>query len=184
MIKFSIDWVDTVRKDGAKNTVTNFNQKKIYLRGYNMRAKKGFTLVEILIVVVILGILAAIVIPQFTDASTEAKTSSLCSDLQTVRSQIELYKIQHNDALPLPETGTANWTQMTMYTDISGGTSATKDATHIYGPYLQKVPTNQFVNTAIITVGAAPAVTAGSGWYFNSTTGTFNACDNAAHLLL
>ncbi|MHC4363321.1 MAG: type IV pilin protein, partial [Planctomycetota bacterium] len=42
-----------------------------------MKAQSGFTLVEILIVVVILGILAAIVIPQFTDASTEAKMSSL-----------------------------------------------------------------------------------------------------------
>jgi len=58
-----------------------------------MKAKSGFTLVEILIVVVILGILAAIVIPQFTDASTEAKESALKSDLQTMRSQIELYKI-------------------------------------------------------------------------------------------
>ena len=85
-----------------------------------MRAKSGFTLVEILIVVVILGILAAIVIPQFTDASTEAKTSSLCSDLQTVRSQLELYKIQHNDALPQPEAGGATWTRMTQYTDIDG----------------------------------------------------------------
>ncbi len=60
-----------------------------------MRAKSGFTLVEILIVVVILGILAAIVIPQFTSASTEAKQSALVSNLQSVRSQIELYKIHH-----------------------------------------------------------------------------------------
>ena len=57
-------------------------------------------MVEILIVVVILGILAAIVIPQFTEASTEAKVSRLASDLQTMRSQIELYKIQHSDVLP------------------------------------------------------------------------------------
>ena len=85
-----------------------------------MRAKSGFTLVEILIVVVILGILAAIVIPQFTDASTEAKTSSLCSDLQTVRSQLELYKIQHNDAIPAPEADGASWNRMTQYTDIDG----------------------------------------------------------------
>ncbi|MHC4292957.1 MAG: type IV pilin protein, partial [Planctomycetota bacterium] len=62
----------------------------IFKRGEKMKAKKGFTLVEILIVVVILGILAAIVIPQFTDASTEAKISSLRSDLQMMRSQIEL----------------------------------------------------------------------------------------------
>ena len=56
--------------------------------------KHGFTLVEILIVVVILGILAAIVIPQFSDASTEAKTSALASNLQSLRSQIELYHIK------------------------------------------------------------------------------------------
>ncbi|MHC5200547.1 MAG: type IV pilin protein, partial [Planctomycetota bacterium] len=46
-----------------------------------MRNKKGFTLVEILIVVVILGILAAIVIPQFTDARTQSKLSSCLSTL-------------------------------------------------------------------------------------------------------
>ena len=62
--------------------------------------RKGFTLVEILIVVVILGILAAIVIPQFTNASTAAKASSVLSQLQTLRSQIELYKNQHNNEYP------------------------------------------------------------------------------------
>ena len=65
-----------------------------------MRKHKGFTLVEILIVVVILGILAAIVIPQFSDASTQSKVSSCLSSLQSLRSQIELYKIQHNDTPP------------------------------------------------------------------------------------
>ncbi len=65
-----------------------------------MKAQKGFTLVEILIVVVILGILAAIVIPQFTDASVDAKTARIRTDLQTMRSQIELYKIKNNDTVP------------------------------------------------------------------------------------
>ena len=52
------------------------------------RNRKGFTLVEILIVVIILGILAAIVIPQFTSASSDARQSSLTSQLQTLRSQV------------------------------------------------------------------------------------------------
>jgi len=65
-----------------------------------VRKSKAFTLVEILIVVIILGILAAIVIPQFTNASQDARKSSLVSQLQTLRSQIELFKLQHGDTLP------------------------------------------------------------------------------------
>src|SRR5438045_2522947 len=61
--------------------------------------KSGFTLVEILIVVIILGILAAIVIPQFTNASQDARKNSLTSQLQTVRSQLELEKLQNRDVV-------------------------------------------------------------------------------------
>jgi type II secretion system protein G len=62
--------------------------------------KRAFTLIEILIVVVILGILAAIVIPQFTDASQEASASTIKSTLQTVRSQIELFRVKNGGVLP------------------------------------------------------------------------------------
>src|SRR5437868_6507714 len=57
----------------------------------------GFTLVEILIVVIILGILAAIVIPQFTSASQDARKNSLTSQLQTIKAQTELARLQHLD---------------------------------------------------------------------------------------
>jgi len=162
-----------------------------------MRAKKGFTLVEILIVVVILGILAAIVIPQFTEASTEAKTSSLVTDLQSLRSQIELYKVQHNDNLPGVANGTHVATagfvnSLILKTDIFGAqyaltdtVSATGDA--LYGPYMQKIPTNQFVDSNVVTTGAyngiAPAAVADGtvGWFFDTDTGRVWACDSAAH---
>jgi len=64
------------------------------------QVKRAFTLIEILIVVVILGILAAIVIPQFTDASTQASEASVRSQLQTLRGQLELYRVQHADQYP------------------------------------------------------------------------------------
>jgi general secretion pathway protein G len=152
-----------------------------------MKAKSGFTLVEILIVVVILGILAAIVIPQFTEASSEARLSSLCTDLQTMRSQIELYKIQHNDELPGEQTGGATFIQaMTGMTDIDG-TVETTAGDGVYGPYIQKIPTNQFVDSDAIASGTAtpdaiPIVSDGTlGWYFNTDTGAFHACDSADH---
>jgi len=145
-----------------------------------MKAKSGFTLVEILIVVVILGILAAIVIPQFTEASTEAKTSSLCTDLQTMRSQIELYKIQHNDALPAATGDTeADFARrMTTQTDITGAVGSD------YGPYIQKIPTNQFSDSNDVVLGTADpaAVDSTKGWYFNTSPGAFHACDTAEHV--
>jgi len=154
-----------------------------------MRAKSGFTLVEILIVVVILGILAAIVIPQFTDASTEAKTSSLCSDLQTFRSQIELYKIQHTDALP-SAASVGLVSAMTAQTDADGdayvsGTSTTGP----FGPYLQKIPKNAFngsqgINTGTSDPNSVIDTDGTYGWYFNTTTGAFNAIDSTEHAQL
>jgi general secretion pathway protein G len=153
-----------------------------------MKAKSGFTLVEILIVVVILGILAAVVIPQFTNASTEAKTNSLMSNLQSVRSQIELYKVQHNDDIPVPESGGATWDVMTQYTDIDGEAQATKDSTHIYGPYLQQVPKNPFNDSKAINVVTTDPTTGNNsfGWWLNSGTGAFGASDtyDANHVSL
>src|SRR5205085_5557963 len=102
--------------------------------------KTGFTLVEILIVVIILGILAAIVIPQFTNASQDARESALLSQLQTLRSQIELYKLQHFDKLPDLVT---NWNPMTTKTDANGAASVNPND---FGPYMQSAPTNP-INT-------------------------------------
>src|SRR5258705_13414685 len=116
---------------------------QILHRRFEMLARTrrtGFTLVEILIVVIILGILAAIVIPQFTNASQDARESSLLSQLQTLRSQIELYKLQHMDKLP---NLVANWNPLTTKTDSSGAASAAPDP---LGPYMQSAPTNP-INT-------------------------------------
>ena len=144
-----------------------------------MKAKSGFTLVEILIVVVILGILAAIVIPQFTNASTEAKMSSLCTDLQTMRSQIELYKCEHNDIPPSLLNFVA---QMTGKTDISGVAGGT------LGPYLQKIPVDQFVDVAASTDANGNGTieawgTPGSetaSWEYDELNGAVRA-DSAGH---
>lgn len=136
---------------------------------------KGFTLVEILIVVVILGILAAIVIPQFSSASESAKSSNLVSQVQMIRSQLELYRNQHNGNYPslVNADPVAGWEQMTETTDVAGATTGSD-----YGPYLQTEPANPFqtstgdANKVVIAAGSAGA---GNGWTFDATTGEFLA---------
>ncbi len=116
------------------------------------RTRRAFTLIEILIVVVILGILAAIVIPQFTDASEDAMDASVRSQLQTIRGQIELYNIQNPATAFGPAEPVATfWDKL------------------LFGNYLQTQPRNPMQNNST-AVGAAPA--AGRGWvWFESVPG-------------
>lgn len=140
-----------------------------------MKVKSGFTLVEILVVVVVLGILAAIVVPQFTPAATQAKTSTLQSDLQVMRLAIGLYKIQHNDNLPGTTAGVTFQQALTQKTDEDG----TLNAAGPRGPYVRKIPTNPFSD--LDTVEIDGVVGGGThGWHYNTTTGGFNA-DTDAH---
>jgi general secretion pathway protein G len=136
-----------------------------------MRKNKGFTLVEILIVVVILGILAAIVIPQFSDASTQSKVSSSLSSLQSLRGQVSLYKIQHNDNAPgigvfeeaMTLCSAANATDAADY----AARTAANTGTHPFGPYVQSVPANPWNGSRDVAAAAA----AGNGWIYDDVTG-------------
>jgi general secretion pathway protein G len=137
---------------------------------------RGFTLVEILIVVIILGILAAIVIPQFSNASSDARRSSLSGQLQTMRSQIGLYALQHGDQYSpkLVAGGATAWDDMVIKTN------ADHTAGGNFGPYLQGPPANNLNADSSVTVvsgttdystGGVAAPASAGGWVFNSTTG-------------
>jgi general secretion pathway protein G len=128
-------------------------------------ARRGFTLIEILIVVIILGILAAIVIPQFSNASSDAKKASLRSTVQTLRSQIALYKLQHGDTLPnLSGTGAGNgWPALTASSVYQGTT---------VGPYMQAIPVNSLTNGSVVKDGTNAAAVAGADFVYDYGAGT------------
>jgi general secretion pathway protein G len=136
--------------------------------------KSGFTLVEILIVVIILGILAAIVIPQFTNASQDARKSNLASQCQTLKSQIELYKLQHLDKAP---DITANWDAFLFCSDANGTKSTDANpvlpsTTFPFGPYMQANPTNPLTASSAVAALGSPDAT--HGWTYQLTTGVIH----------
>ena len=131
------------------------------------RKQSGFTLVELLIVVIILGILAAVVIPQFTTASSEAKESALVSNLATIRQAIELYHVQHADIFP---DGATFVTLMTNSTDSSGDTAGDQ-----YGPYIRNsFPNNPINGLATVNDGIITANDS-TGWMYDDVSGEFRA---------
>ena len=99
--------------------------------------RSGFSLLELVIVVVIIGIIAAIAIPRMSRGSAGAAESALSGNLAVIRNAIDMYAAEHNGSFPTVASFVA---QMTTYSSAAGATSATKDATYVYGPYLQSVP--------------------------------------------
>ena len=140
------------------------------------QSRRGFTLVEVLIVVVVLGILAATVLPQFTSASSDAKESAVVQNLQVLRSQIQLYRYQHDGKLPAEgQTTEAKLTDALLKrTDIDGTVNTTGGA---FGPYfVGLLPPNAFNNLRTVRVETADAAADGAtGWIYNSSTGTIRA---------
>ncbi len=122
--------------------------------------RNAFTLVEILIVVVILGILAAIVIPQFAQASVDAQTTATYTEVQKLRRHIEVFKVRNSNALPSVAVGDGTWGELV----------------GVNGEYLMAPPYNAWVgephgHDIIFGTGPDTAFHQDYGWIYDPTTG-------------
>ena len=152
----------------------------------SQRHRNGFTLIEVLIVIVIMAVLAATIIPQFSDSTEDAREATLGFNLHSLRSQIELYKMQHFGALPAVANdadGIPSLPQLFSRTDDSGAIGA-DPTTFPFGPYMHEIPTcpvngnKKFVTGTVVWPPAAE--TADGGWFYNTNTGQIapNATDH------
>ena len=174
--------------------------------GAALKNQSGFTLIEMLIVVIVLGILAMIIIPQITVSTEDAKLSALQTNLNTMRNAIELYYHQHNQEYPgaidntdgdgatatAAAAATAFLAQLTTYTEASGKASgdSTDLTAPLYSPYIKTatLPKNPFTETVDLTCDIAEtdvtertADTGTKAWKFYVKTGVFIANDSTDH---
>ena len=135
----------------------------------NEMRRLGFTLIEVLIVAVMLAVLAAVVVPQFLNSNEDAKVTSAKFSLQTLRSQIQLYKSEHG-------SWPGDDLQELLMTTSGDGTTDSSDGPLTSGPYLESIPVNPFTGSAtVVEIENDPAtaadITATDGWLYNKQVG-------------
>jgi prepilin-type N-terminal cleavage/methylation domain-containing protein len=169
------------------------------MRKHVLTDQSGFTLMEILIVVILLGILAMVVVPQITISSEDTKAATLQSNLGQMRSLLEIYYAQHNEKYPgeindvtgsgaPSDAAVAFVNQLTLYTKSSGAASKTDKTNFPLGPYIKgsTLPPNPFNNESDVIIDnniddlTARTLVAGDddyGYKFFLKTGVLIACD-------
>jgi len=144
----------------------------------SMVRKRGFSLVELVIVVVIVGTIAAIAMPRVSRGAGAAAEARLKADLRVIRGAIGLYAAEHGGEYPSISTEQRFIDQMTKYSDFDGNPSEVKGPPFIFGPYLVSIPK--------LDVGEGPdngrgrdtvgEVADGTvGWVYDDTTGEITA---------
>jgi general secretion pathway protein G len=122
--------------------------------------RKAFTLVELVVVILILGILAAVAAPRMFDTAGRARDNGTRQSLAVVRSAIELYRAEEGE---LP----------------AGATLAADLGPYLNGPFPSvQSGANQNADIGVVTESPIATPAGETGWLYNETTGEF--CVNEA----
>jgi prepilin-type N-terminal cleavage/methylation domain-containing protein len=96
----------------------------------NLKSQKGFTLIEMLVVIAVIAILAALLLPVFSKAKAKVKRTTCGNNLRQINLSVRMYSDDSRDAVPSPGTAAANTNFISLY---SGYKNLMKDYVGVKG---------------------------------------------------
>ncbi|UCF00053.1 MAG: hypothetical protein JSV82_03025 [Planctomycetota bacterium] len=136
-----------------------------------MREKTCLSYAEIAVIAIALGVAGRTIAPRISEAGTEAKVSALVEGLEMMRTQLDLYRVEHRDCLP-PTDSFASFEA-----------AMTRNAGQ-YGPYVKKIPRNPFNNLTTVRFDGEGAGAGKAGWRLDTQTGLFQADNDPGYAAL
>jgi prepilin-type N-terminal cleavage/methylation domain-containing protein len=133
----------------------------------------GFSLIELVIVVVIIGIIGAIAIPRMSSAAENSAKNAVIADQSTLQRAIDMYATEHGGTLPHVGSAGAKEFYQRLYkkTDALGNVTDSG----IFGPYINGIPANQINGLNAIRQDGAAAGANTHGWRYNTVSGAIEA---------
>ncbi len=152
--------------------------------------RRGFTLVELVLVVVIISVIAAIAIPRLTFGRERTVELNLKMSLRNLRQAIDMYAAEHGGNYPaqtgggdavFPPGGSGTiMAHLTWSSNVEGEVVEFRDDAHPYGPYLDKIPVNPVLDEKEDAIYCSenfgtPGMAPGFGWEYETLTGRIRA---------
>lgn len=150
------------------------------------RARRGFSLIELVIVVLIIGTLATIAVPRLLTASDRSQEAAKAADVATLQRAIDMYIAEHGERCPaMDASGTVSTDAADFGNRLVGRTRLTGqiDSSGTFGPYLRDVPVNPRNGKATIRINGAAAGANTHGWRYDSGGRSILADDSSAKIV-
>ena len=126
---------------------------------------------QVVFIAIAIGLIARVISPQFTEASTETKVCGLVKGLDMMRAQLDLYRVVNGNSLPPTNS----------FEDFENSITA---KTAQYDPFVKAIPVNPFNNLSNVRFDGEPAGSGKAGWRLDTHSGLFQADNDAAYSAL